>query len=151
MGGVRTDTFWVAWSHGPGDRSCGLLVLETERYWSGFNTSLWRLTCYWHGRKKHPRDCQLNTTTGWTLCAQIIIVQKSLCIQYWMTDSVDCTVLPVRVEDLRRLEIGDNDCLRYTLRCSVLCSTLRQRCSLCFGASPNTITLVWVCVKTSPG
>ncbi len=45
-----------------------------------------------------------------------------------------CETWPVRVEDLHRLEVFDNDCLRCFLRCSrrdrVRCSTLRQRCSL---------------------
>ncbi len=43
-----------------------------------------------------------------------------------------CETWPVRVEDLRRLEVLDNDCLRRILRCSrrARCSTLHQRCSL---------------------
>ncbi len=45
-----------------------------------------------------------------------------------------CETWPVRVEELRRLEFFDNDCLRCFLRCShrdrVRCSTFRQRCSL---------------------
>ncbi len=45
-----------------------------------------------------------------------------------------CETWPVRVEDLRRLEVFDNDCLLCLLRCCrrdrVPCASLRQRCSL---------------------
>ncbi len=45
-----------------------------------------------------------------------------------------CETWPVRVEDLRRLEVVDNDCLRCLLRCCrrdrVPCASLLQRCSL---------------------
>ncbi len=45
-----------------------------------------------------------------------------------------CETWPARAEDLRRLEVFDNDCLRCLLRCCrrdrAPSASLRQRCSL---------------------